>query len=113
MRRIKTKRGIGVRRIGSFSLGILVIAGLWAAGAPIQGVRPALARSSATTQGMPRQLVVFKRFGAALRVTPSSTASIRHTLPCGSKMQVVGVKGGWFHVIADDSHVHGWIGGAR
>ncbi|HVC82097.1 MAG TPA: SH3 domain-containing protein [Chloroflexota bacterium] len=102
-----------MRRIGSFSLGILLITGLWAAGAPSQGLRPALARSAAITHAAPRQLVVFKRFGAALRVTPSSSASIRHTLPCGSMMQVVGVQGGWFHVIANGSRVHGWIGGAR
>ena len=58
-------------------------------------------------------LVVIKRYGAAIRVSPSSSAAIVSTLPCGTNMRVLGQSGGWYHVQTGGPRFNGWVGGAR
>lgn len=60
---------------------------------------------------IPAQLVVIKRFGAALRGAPSSNAAIAAVLTCGATVRVLGAAGGWYHVATGG--VAGWVGGAR
>jgi hypothetical protein len=62
---------------------------------------------------LPHSLVVFKRYGAALRSTPSSNASIMRTMPCGATMRVIGRRNGWYHVAQGTRPNNGWVGGAR
>lgn len=114
-----------MRRFMLLSLVFMLVAATWTAMAASGGAGPALARAVYTAQAMPRlgqamprRLVVFKRYGAALHVSASSSAPIRQTLPCGTVMRVVSSAGGWDQVLADRSavgspHLQGWVGGAR
>jgi hypothetical protein len=71
---------------------------------PMPAPAPALSTST---------MVVNKRYGAALRVSPSSDAAIVMTLGCGSPLQVVSPQdnSGWILIRSDYSQ--GWIGGVR
>jgi S1-C subfamily serine protease len=57
-------------------------------------------------------LVVNKRFGAALRASPSSDAAIVASVGCGQPLEQLEERaGGWFRVSAGG--LQGWVGGAR
>jgi hypothetical protein len=62
--------------------------------------------------GTPANVVVNKKFGAAVRAQPSSDAAIITNLGCGQVLQVLNTgSGGWFQVQSGTNQ--GWIGGAR
>jgi len=76
------------------------------------GGSPQLARMAAAAQLPHDDLIVIKRYGAALRAAPSSTARISYVLGCGGYAHYLGYSAGWYHVFTDDG-TKGWIGGAR
>jgi Bacterial SH3 domain len=75
------------------------------------GDRSAIAARS--NVAAPKSLVMYKRFGAALRSAPSSNAKIVHTMPCGTTMRVLGQHNGWYRVTQGSRPYNGWVGGAR
>ena len=65
---------------------------------------------------LPGSVVVIKRFGAAVRVAPSSNAPILVTLGCGAIGQVLNDANGWYQVSSRNLQgdaVTGWVGSAR
>lgn len=71
--------------------------------------RAAAYPEAATTQ--PSTVVVFKQYGAALRVAPSSEADIVVTASCGETLSVVSARDGWYEVYSRAQYL--WVGGAR
>ena len=68
------------------------------------------------SQAIPSAVTVIKRFGAALRVAPRSSARVSKMLSCGAYLQVLGAQGGWYYVSYLDDvtpTTHGWVGAAR
>lgn len=55
---------------------------------------------------------VAKAYGAAIRVAPSSDATIMYHRPCGDVLAVVGASGGWLRVLTPIGD-EGWVGGGR
>ena len=81
-----------------------------AAAAPANSRQPeSVARSLPTASN---RLVVFKRYGAALRSAPSSNSHTYYVMGCGGIMSSIAYSGGWYHVITDDGQT-GWVGSAR
>jgi S1-C subfamily serine protease len=77
---------------------------------------PATAASAETPPPAPSEpgtVVVNKRYGAALRASPSSDASVLVMLACGTTLQALSEQnsGGWFRVRSGSAE--GWVGGAR
>ncbi len=69
---------------------------------------------------LPASVIVIKRFGAAIRVAPSSNVAVRVTAACGTTGQVLDYANGWYQVSYDSSQtvqgggtVTGWVGSAR
>lgn len=54
---------------------------------------------------------VMKPYGAAIRVAPSSDATIMFHKPCGDLWPVLAQQGGWVRIQTDAGA--GWVGGAR
>jgi hypothetical protein len=76
------------------------------------GVAPSRAQTiTAAHAALPQKLIIYKRFGAALRKSPSSNARIVRVLPCGQDLAVVKANQGWYYV--DVGPYEGWVGGAR
>ncbi len=90
--------------------------------------RPVLSRTaSAHVAGraparpqLPESVVVIKRFGAAIRVAPSSNVAVRVTAACGTTAQALDYANGWYQVSYDSSQtvqgggtLTGWVGAAR
>lgn len=68
--------------------------------------------SAASQPAYTGQLVVIMKYGAALRVSPSSNARIVYVVPCGTVLDNLGVSSGWYYAAAADN-LEGWVGGAR
>jgi len=67
-------------------------------------------------QASPVAVTVIRRFGAALRVAPSSDARVKKMLGCGAYLQVISGNAGWYYVRYTDSvtpTTSGWVGQAR
>jgi hypothetical protein len=98
------------RSIVPLSIVLLLVLTICAGGQA--GTSPARAQGPAATRSaLPLQLVIIKRFGAALRMQPSSSAAIVMVMECGSRVGVSGASAGWYHVYA--GRYAGWVGGAR
>jgi len=89
---------------------------------------PALSRSASAAllagrtparSPLPVRVVVIKRFGAAVRVAPSSTSPIYVAVPCGATGRVLAYVNGWYQVRYDSAQTiqgvpdAGWVGAAR
>jgi hypothetical protein len=98
------------RHVHALSLVLLLLAGSCAL-APATALTPARTARAATRPALPADLVVIKRFGAALRRTPSSAARIVRVMPCGQTLAVSGANQGWYRVYVGP--YEGWVGGAR
>ena len=86
------------------------------AGGSNAAVRGAGLTTAGSRQGTPAAVTVIRRFGAALRVAPSSDARMKKMLGCGAYLQVLGGNAGWYHVRYTDAvtpTTTGWIGQAR
>ncbi len=69
-----------------------------------------------TQAGNPSAVTVIRRYGAALRVAPSSDARVKTMLGCGAYLQVIGGNAGWYLVRYVDAVTPletGWVGKAR
>lgn len=73
---------------------------------------PTSAGPPAAPTGGSLALVVTERFGAALRVYPSSEAPIKIILSCGAQLTAFAQANGWYHVRAGGAG-SGWVGGLR
>jgi len=69
---------------------------------------------------LPASVIVIKRFGAAIRVAPSSNMAVRVIAACGTTGRVLNDANGWYEVSYDSSQtiqgggtVTGWVGTAR
>jgi hypothetical protein len=74
------------------------------------------ATASGTQAANPSAVTVIKRFGAALRVAPSSDARVKTMLGCGAYLHVIGGNAGWYKVRYVDAVTPletGWVGKAR
>jgi len=64
-----------------------------------------------SSAGAAKSVVVIERFGAALRLTPSSTAAVYVVAACGEQLPVVAIGNGWYQVHTPTGDL--WVGGAR
>ncbi len=110
------------------ALSTVLCCSIAASAASFAGASPALfhtasaqvaGRAPARVQ-LPGSVIVVKRFGAAIRVAPSSNVAVRVTAACGTTGQVLGYANGWYQVSYDSSQtvqgggtVTGWVGAAR
>lgn len=98
------------RLVSAFVLAVAVCA------APRAAMPGRAAGLAASRTVLPASLVVIRRFGAALRSSPSSDARVLAMLGCGASMQVVGANAGWYYVAYTDAvtlTTRGWVGAAR
>ena len=70
-----------------------------------------LTQRAVASAASPDVVVVAKPFGAAVRVAPSSAASIAYVVACGDELTVTGEQDGWYQVYTHAGYY--WVGGAR
>jgi hypothetical protein len=78
---------------------------------PTPGATPVRTAPGAGSAPAPAGVVVTERFGAALRVAPSSDAAIFVIASCGEKLPVVAIGDGWYQVHSRSRDL--WVGAAR